>query len=102
MSDVGEHISLQCNACSAPIIMEPEHLQCVKCSLKMLNHTIEPRLKSERLRRWRQFAYEFLILAIIFGIINYYFGLKVQLLMTMVYLLPAVLPLIGERLSKIF
>lgn len=97
-----EIVAIQCKSCSKPIVITGENFHCVGCSVAMLHQTLAPRSKRERLRRWRKIAYEFLILSLIFCAINYYCGAKFQFIATGVYVLPSILPFIGDRLSRIF
>jgi len=95
-------VAIQCKSCSKPIIIEVDKFHCVGCSVAMLHQTMAPRSKRERLRGWRKVGYELCIMVILFGLVNRYFGLEVQMVATVFFVMAGLLPHIGDRLSRIF
>jgi len=95
-------VVIQCKSCSKPIVIDCDRFHCVGCSVAMLHKSMAPRSKSERLRRWRKMAYEVGIMVLLFGLVNRYYGLEIQLVATGFYIMSSLITCIGDTLSRIF
>lgn len=95
-------VAIQCKSCQKPIVLDQKKFHCVSCSLDMLKQSFMPRSKSEKLRKWRKFGYDFCITVMLFALVNRYFGFKVQMIATGFFVLPSILDKVSEKLSRIF